>query len=369
MKHFAAIAGVLGFSALTAQITITSSDFGSVGDAFNVATQATPPVNPGPSGAGQTWDFSSLVPGTLDTVYFLDPTGLPGATSFPNANLAVESNQGLFYFEKDANGVKIAGGATVMGGFPAVAVYNPTQTMLPFPANFSDSISSSSSFQTSVYFYIDTVVLGCNVRIDSIRVRRHTTLTTKFDGWGTVKLPGGDYTSLRAHSVENTRDSIFIYVPTNVSCPPFINLPQGWNLAPSLLAQAAGLPGNVVDGSNEIYTWYANGEKFGVLALQMDENGNVDNARFKSDTTQLSIVENPVQNIMAFPNPASEYVVFGLNNDSHVIISDLSGRVVWTGEIVAGQPFYTEELNNGVYIFTAEVNGRRTGQGKFVITR
>lgn len=369
MKHVTLLGSCIAFVSLQAQITISSNDFGSVGETFTVGTHTAPGVGPGNAGPNQTWDFSNLITQDLDTVQFLNPSGLPGSTSFSGANLAIESNDGLFFFDKSSSGVNTLGGASSLGGVPAVAVYNPPQILLPFPAAFNDQFTSSTAFKTELAFTIDTIVLGCNIRIDSIRVVRNSTLNTLFDAWGTVTLPSGSFPSLRANSLENTTDSIYIYVPNGLQCLFLgVNEPAGWILAPNLLIQAAGFPGNVIQGSTRIYTWYANGEKFGVLAMQMDDQSNVASARFKSDATQLvSIENNDNTNWQVHPNPASTSVQFGLSQTGLVTVTDLSGRVIWENEVQPNTVVSTTSWKDGLYFYTVQQGEKVVGKGKLVV--
>jgi hypothetical protein len=369
MKHITLLGSVFAFTALQAQITITSGDFGSAGESFTVGTHTAPGVSPGSAGPNQTWDFSALITQSLDTVQFLNPTGLPGATSFPGANLAIESNDGLFYFDKSSSGVNTLGGASSFGGVPAVAVYNPPQTLLPFPAAYNDQFTSSTAFNTELAFPIDTNILGCVIKIDSIRIVRNSTLNTAFDAWGTVTLPTGSFPSLRANSLESTTDSIFIYVPNGLQCLLLgVNEPAGWILAPNLLIQAAGFPGNVIQAASRIYTWYANGEKFGVLAMQMDDQNNVESARFKSDASQLvSIEDNEATTWQVTPNPAGESVNFGLTQPGLVTVTDLSGRIIWENEVQPNTAVSIADWKDGLYVYTVQQGQKVVGKGKLVV--
>jgi hypothetical protein len=370
MKHLFTLSAFALTAGLAAQITITSNDFGNVGDSYTVGRRnANIIVTPGNAGVNQTWNFTSLTPETLDTINFLAPAGQPMSASFPNANLVIESNDGIFYFDRRSDGIYTHGGVVSVNGTTTAGVYSPEQTLLPFPTNYQDNFTSASGFQTAFPFAVDTNVLGCPIKLDSIRVNRFSDLAVNFDAWGTVQLPTDTLVALRANSVEVATDSIFIYAPQAISCPLLgLNIPQGWSLAPATLLSLAGIPGPVTTTTSTVYTWYANGEKFGVVAMEVDGNGDPVNVRFKSDASQLSVSAiQPNNAVNAFPNPASAYIRLSLQEPAIIEIIDISGRVVGRRLSTPGQPVTIEGLQNGVYFFNATSDqGKKLGTGRFV---
>lgn len=356
------------FCSLNAQVTITSSDFGSIGDQFIIGVDDTPTIQPGAAGAGQTWDFRGLTTTTLDTLFFLDPSTVPAASGLNACNLVTESNDGYFFLNKTTSAVNTVALGTDVNGVPTLAVYQPEQTLLPFPSSLNSQVSSTSAFKTAIYLGLDTNVLGCQLQFDSTRINRRTTLATLFDADGIVYLPTDTLQTLRAKSDETTTDSIFVYNPIPINCLLLgINMPAGWNLMPQTLAQLAGLPGNVVTTTTTVYTWYANGEKFGVVALRMDDQGNPDNARFKSDASQLSTAPVDAPELAVYPNPADQGLLYiqGLKDSAKLIITDLSGRVHPVQRM--GNRIDASALNSGIYLFTVTEQGQATARGRFVI--
>lgn len=361
----------LGFTAasMQAQVTITAADFGSVGDQFIVGLDNAPGVQPGPAGAGQTWNFTSLNTENLDTLFFLDPSTVPAASGISNCNLVTESNEGYFFLNKTASSVNTVALGTDVNGAPTIAVYQPEQILLPFPSQLNDQVSSTSAFKTAIYLGLDTNVLGCQLTFDSTRINRRSTLNTVFDASGTVYLPADTVSTLRAKSDETTTDSIFVYNPNPINCLLLgINMPAGWNLMPQTLAQLAGLPGNVVTTTTTIYTWYANGEKFGVVALRLDDQGNPDNARFKSDASQMSVAPVSTPDLSVYPNPATQGMVSiqGLKATAQIQITDLSGRQ-HSAERVGADQIDVSHLNSGIYLFVVLEEGKAVARGRFVV--
>lgn len=369
MKHCYLFCGMLAASAaLQAQITITSSDFGNIGDQFFVGQDPNPTVTPGNSGANQTWNFTGLVTSSLDTIYFLDPATVPAAASVSGVNLVTESNEGYFFLERNNSGVYTRGVASTFNGAPVLAEYSPAQDLLPFPSTLGDNFSSTSSFSTTVFLGLDTNALGCQIQLDSIRLNRQSTLTTNFDAEGTVQLPLENIQALRAYSVDASTDSIFIYAPNAVSCPPFINIPQGWSLMPDFLAQSIGLPGGSYTQNTEVYTWYANNENFGVVAMRMDAQGGVESVLFKSDASQVSIDQVSETSLNIFPNPVEggSLVIEGAESGDEVLLMDMAGRVVARQTPANGQ-VSVEGLSSGIYQLRLMRQQRLVGQQKIVV--
>jgi|GEM_PF-566697 len=368
-KFFIGILFCLGTFSASSQITITSSDFGSIGDQFILGLDNAPGIQPGPAGAGQTWDFRGLITTSLDTLMFVDPATVPAAQGLTNCNLVTESNDGYFFLNKGSSAVKTVALGTDVNGVPTIAVYQPEQILLPFPSQLNTQVTSTSSFNTAIYLGLDTNILGCQLTFDSTRINRRTTLNTVFDASGTVYLPTDTIQTLRAKSDELTTDSIFVYNPNTINCLLLgINMPAGWNLMPQTLAQLAGLPGNVVTGTTTVYTWYANGEKFGVVALRLDDQGIPDNARFKSDASQLSVSPVTAPELSVYPNPATKGLINiqGMKSTAQICVADLSGRVH------AVKRFGTEQidasnLGSGIYLFTILEQGQAVARGRFVI--
>jgi hypothetical protein len=364
-------------NALTSAQTLTSADFGSVGDQVTLGLDLTPGVSVGNSGAGQNWNFSSLNTETLDTLFFLDPSLLPNASSYPYANLAVSSNEGVFFFEKTAMAILNHGVTLASNAFATEVVFNPPLTYIGFPATLGSTATTVSSFEAASFLGIDTTILICQVTIDSFKIVRQSNYSVYFDATGTLTLPTQNFpNALRAYSQDLTRDSIFIYAPNNILCPPFLNVPQGWSLAPDFLLQSIDPTlTNVILDTTRIYTWYVPGEKFGVCAIDVNSAGAAISARFYSDASQIGLsIDNIKENdLTLYPNPTngSVYVQSSESMDGHSIkVLDLNGKVVYTGAIQTGAPVQLQNLDSGLYIYEVyNEESARVSQGKVIVKK
>jgi hypothetical protein len=363
-------------NALTSAQTLTSADFGSVGDQVTLGLDLSPGVSVGNSGAGQNWNFSSLNTETLDTLFFLDPSVFPNASSYPSANLAVSSNEGVFFFEKTSFAIFNHGVSLASNMFATDVVFTPPLTYLGFPASLGSSFNTISTFDAASFLGIDTTILICQVTIDSFKIVRHSNYIVYCDATGTLSLPTQNFpNALRAFSQDITRDSIFIYAPNNILCPPFLSIPQGWSLAPDFLLQTIDPTlTNVILDTTRIYTWYVPGEKFGVCAIDVNAAGASISARFYSDASQIVGVENIKENeLTLYPNPTTGSVYLQSSNsmDGHSIkVLDLNGKVVYSGAIQTGAPVQLQNLDSGLYIYEVyNEESARVSQGKVIVKK
>jgi hypothetical protein len=144
-----------------------------------------------PMGSSQTFDFSVLSGETeKDSLHqeFVDPTGQPGATEFPTANLCspeviIDTSLGaelslVSYFRLQSDGFYILGFYSKVSfpPFPdqiTIERHNPPQLLIPLPLAYGTSRT-----------VVDTGVSDASP--DDYTV---TTTTVACDGWGDVTFP------------------------------------------------------------------------------------------------------------------------------------------------------------------------------------
>jgi hypothetical protein len=354
------------------QVTITSADFGSIGDVvFNGTDTSVSAISPGAAGAGQTWDFRSLYAEFLDTIYFVDPASTPNGSDFPGSNLATSSEEGVAYLNKGGSDVKIEGIVGTFGTFATgVITYNPPQKSIIFPASMGSSFTSPTKWTSTSYYPIGAPCpTGGTINVDSVRLVRHSDLAVNYDGWGNLRIPIGDFNALRAAGIEYILDSIFVY--TSNTCPPFINSP-GWNFAPSALTAAYGYNNPNYD-TIRTYSWYANGEKFAICGFTMRSNGQVAVASFKTDPLTFGIDPGNGSQITlrTFPNPTSDVVQFDgkILPNSTVTVFDSFGRMVMISHMNEKPLVDVTSIAAGVYSFVISKDHGTYGRGKFLVVR
>lgn len=172
-----------------AQITLVPAEHDPViGNGYIVSTgtyQA-----PGAAGAGQFWDFSSLVATGSDELQFVDPTTTPNGADFTTATIAMVDNDGNYsYFQSDANGFTLMGNDDGAVTFPL----SDGAKYWPFPCNYSDTWND---------------LLAGTIVIAGQNVTRAGTIEGIADGYGDLAMPWGTvYGVLRLALHEEYQDA------------------------------------------------------------------------------------------------------------------------------------------------------------------
>ncbi len=313
----AAIAGVAAF----AQSTLTGANFNPV--AFDVYTSNvcnTTGVTPGPRGANITWSFLSLTPSStmppldtgIATPCMLATHCVSGATFGINNPTGTVTNS-IF-----ADASKL----TQMGIYLSStenSTYTNPMDQLRYPFTYLDSFVDS--YAGVITFLGLTGTLSGNN-------------TVVCDGYGTLKVPGKTFNNvLRVHSMQKYIDSVTL-VGTTID---------------SYLVNS--------------YTWYMPDYHSALMTIstltQLSTGTEIQKLVSYTAKSLLAApqVENTVQTVEIFPNPATNQLSFKFNTTItepvEISICDILGRIVLSGmaqnnsSIVS---FNTEKLNRGMYI-------------------
>jgi len=187
MKRFMLLCHFLflgcGLTQLWAQPNLTRADVYNIGDtAEYFALDATNAV-PGPAGVGVTWDFSNLprIPDQDYVVYYEAASVAPNAAMFPQANMVAIQNAGPI----DAyTFINVTDQRITLEGLDlpdlGVVTYSDKDIWLNFPLGYN---------QTQADDFVGTYTF--NVQGFSGIADRTGNLSTHYDGFGTLILPGG----------------------------------------------------------------------------------------------------------------------------------------------------------------------------------
>lgn len=176
-------------AAALAQPTITGHTNNPLpGDKYHIRGCDTTGASMGPAGAGVTWDFSSLATDYVDSISFLACAATPYCDSFPGAALAVTFDGSYFdYLRADTNEFSSLGSHDGM----YIWRYDDAYAITMYPMTYG-----TIKIDTVAQHY-DTVFYAW------------ATDTFVADGYGTLKLPSGEYDSvLRVHIIATEKDSI-----------------------------------------------------------------------------------------------------------------------------------------------------------------
>ncbi len=273
--------------AASAQVTLTSAVHGwNPGDSYNYTPCDTVGVNPGPSGTGQTWNFSTLnVNGTPATSSYVAPSSTPYAASFPTSTVANGASGNYYFYQGNATGIFIVG----LGTPSYIMTYSNTDQLMSFPFAYGNSFSDTHAASYTFASYTGT---------------RSGSTTVNADGAGTLVLPSGSYATVRLKTIQVDNDSL---------------LTTG------------------VNTTSTVYSWFSATQKFPLMQIQFISQTNgmsVTNTKVvyvNSNVVGVNTI-SMLTGLELFPNPASDAlnVVATLEQASAVTITlvDISGRTV-----------------------------------------
>ena len=324
-------------SVVFSQPTIThSGNAPQIGDVYYFSN-TDDPIDPGPSGANQSWDFSNINISSTDQATILAPGGTPFAGDFPECNQV---------FHYDGTGTYI--------------YYDLTQSeMNHYGEGFDDNtqlvihFSDPSKEIEYPFAYNNSFTDSFLGSYDYEGLTTHTsgTSTVTADAWGSVTTPEDTYNSvLRVKSVRSVTDSvwmadIFVYTTTTIFTD---------------------------------YSWHTSSSHTPVMSITV-----IDTDMFSDTvahyTTSSQHVYNPNDGISALsvqPNPASNFVKVSFNTPENMTVQlaivDLTGKLIVNREYALNQPGSQEvDLNldgirSGLY-FIKITSGNQIQTKKLIV--
>jgi hypothetical protein len=236
-------------------------------------------------------------------------------------------------YKNSASKYEGSGQGAEINSIPTAMVFNPRDLIYKFPLNFGDTDSSSTSF---------------SITIPAVATyRKFRKRVNVVDGWGTLKLPAGDFNVIRVKSVVSDRDSVAI---TGIPIPPVV------------------IPSTTIE-----YKWL--GKLQGEPLLQINAN--------QFAVTQVLYLQNPVVgiedadgNISSFdvyPNPAKDQLAvrsLQLANCTIKIYDALGAEVFQThiSHLTAVTSIDISNLKEGIY-FLKIVTEKNIAYKKFSVIR
>lgn len=352
--------GLVSFGTLTAlqaQTSLGVGDFASVGDNVVISTDDAPPSNLdlGTPGTNKSWNFTSLNEVSNRTINFVDPSTLPSGSSFTNANLAQIENGNVIYLNKSNSGIEAVGTTQSFNGMNFDAQFTPAYSIINFPLEYGDAISGSYNFSEQFYLGIDTTVtvmsMPLNIKLDSIRIKRATSITGSVDAWGTVEFTNGEIDALRASITQTNTDSTWIKLGAPINAI-VVNLPAGWNLVDQAMAnqialidaQMAAMLGNATGTSTTNYKeFYAKHVNYRLAQIEVDGTGAPVNADWIQESSIHFGLNNQVAmpSLKLYPNPTSSVV-----NLSEAVPAGSSYRIINSvGAVVASNNINSNSIS------------------------
>jgi len=313
-----------------AQIVLTTADLPVVGDVSILRKISSTSTSPGPSGAGQTWNFSSLA-GNLDTLWYINPATTPNGASFPTSNLCVK--HGSNYYDYYTNG---SPGQKLVGFDGDDGVINLLIQGFEFPLlTYGNSLAHNFRAKFNVVSS-DTY--------DAVFIAHNSTA----DAWGTITTPAGTANVLRIYTTETRYDSSYV----------------------------SGVGSQTATSTGYYYKWYAKGLGWPVMEISWGtlRDPDFEQTIYANNLSGVTgVKENNQQNIEinVCPNPFTSFFTLQsaqpLNNAS-LCVFDVTGQQVYQNNGINGNKITVEaKLNSGIYFYNlTDVTGTLLSTGKLV---
>lgn len=339
------------FISAKAQITITANDMPAIGTIVIEARDTSSVVLPGPSGANQTWNFSTLLNQGKDTMNFVSPNGTSCFGNFPTANMAVAGGDmvGMQYMILNAGNLQFLGFCGDFGmGQITNLIFNPPQTYAQIPFTYQNQHNGTTSYQL--------VLPQSGGPIDSMKIVATNNYFGDADGWGTVQTPKGTYNCLRKKLTEYHIDSIFGHD----------TLTKQWNFF------------TVQYDTTYSYDFWTNNFKYPVLAIKMEIK---DPNKGEPNHTTVTYLENIFTGMeeqkgenhssLFYPNPADKEINLQFHSATvnTILICDLLGRQVDKISVLnENTKINTANYQNGIYFYRLmDKNNHPLGCGKWLV--
>lgn len=329
-----------------AQITISRSDFGKIGDKFLMATDTSADnISIGAKGLNITWDFSKNVKADIyDSTMYVDPINLP---NFPaGANMASIKGAGdTSFFELSTGEYRIY---IPTGSIPFPLPKN-TLSYMKFPLTYLNTNEDKIAVDvanTPDFFGIT----GVPAFIDSIRISFVLQVSSIVDGAGTLKTPLATYNDvLRLKSVFS--NTITTYIHNTFT--------KTWTLSPQ---------GNQAN-SDTSYVFLGQNMGSEIMTINTDTLGNISSINYRVPKVFPNAVNEVVSPLYwnLFPNPASDVFTINLisnsSNETLVYLTDINGRKIKDLEMVSIKSGFNSiqvsslNISEGLYFCHLEMDG------------
>lgn len=272
---------------LNAQTTVTNSIIVNAGDVLKTK-QATSIGSAAVTAAGpnQTWDFSDMVGGDLDSSTVMAASTGSFAGLFPTANILYPTSilPGDNYVNASANAMEIVGfaGDVLNIGVVVPSVFDNPLTLVQTPMDYQDTYSDNASFTTDIKvsdfptlesYLNDTLgVAAAGIVIDSLRALYSATATYEVDAWGSMTVPeSGTFDVLRL------KQRIVADLGAEFK-GTFANIPFDWT-NPASIPNFPAIP-FLGEQLTINYVFYADGQKEAIAIIETSA----------TDSTQISEV-------------------------------------------------------------------------------
>jgi hypothetical protein len=320
--YFTILSVIVACGVSNAQTMTQANSAPAIGDVFSTRQCDSSIVTPGGNGAGQMWNYSTVLVHPAVTNYTcVTPASTGSASAYPSANVAVQQAAGNnSFYDSNAGYLKYWGGNISVGGIGVVAAYTSPALYENFPYTLA-SLATSTVVGT-------LTVSGNNGTFSG-------TCTTLGAGTGTIVLPGGNTLT---------------------------------NVLKVTISQAMTFTSIVTGSINQVrYDYYHASKKSPVFSIVTASVNSVLGSSTQTVVTVNSALvlgikeaSNEISNLSIYPNPASGSINLGFTN---------SNGDIATCEIInsLGQTIRTENLGNDKGIINRNLNIENFSPGFYFV--
>jgi len=322
---------MLSLSFLKAQITITYDDQPPLPLSTIENYTSINGLDVSANGANQTWDLSELAPEGSSTLAIVYLNSLPFANQFPNGNYALTfDNYSYTIISKNTNNLSIIGSVYLVDQLDTTLYINNSSPELVYTFPFTMGSVVESYPRSDTKIFIDTTINS--IYIDSAAINIKSYVKKEVVGWGTLKLPNGDFQVLKVNV--SRKDTMTVNAKL-----------MGMVWAP--------IQGDTSE-SNHIEFAMKN-LLYPLSTVELDANQQPTDVYWVDVAPSLDINENVYSNIKYFPNPVIDNIVFEANEPiNKIVILSLEGKKVLEKYFDYEKTFSMDlsSLQSGTYLFT-----------------
>lgn len=259
------------------------------------------------SGTNVEWNYTGAVISlnNTETVSVADATG---STDFPTSTKSISQGQIVQYFNSTAT-------ERVSQGF----VFNePTfgQVVAKFTTNEAILLTYPFAYGSSLN---DTYAGSAVTTLGNIPLTGK--IYSIIDGTGTLKLPGDDYPNVfRLTTIDTTTANVPLLGTMEIIRAQY----EYYDLADQNLPI-------FIDASIII-------------------SGQSERQVLSKNYSTIGLDKNSIKNLVLYPNPSNgEFTISGEFAKGNLEVTDLTGRVVYTSEIMSGTTIKLNDVKSGIY--------------------
>lgn len=358
--HVTLLPSLLLCMAAKAQITVTHNHLMTAGKQIISGRDQTEYKLPA-SGANKVWDFRSLDDSHRDTFRFGQASTAPGHSNFPDANLTqiyVQNPNNISFINVNDSSMVILGSYNIEDSTfdenPYVLAYVPMSYNAPHISNIEQSVDVYS-------IKTDPDGGGPLPYIDSLEVTMYASNLQVTNGWGTLKLPIGDFQVLK-------------YMTSDFNKPVARILASStWQTAPDTIYDIFSNKIGPIDTSFTVDFWTNDASIGFPLLTYYYDAGDTSSSEFYflvSHAPYTGIKELHVNTSFVYPNPASQVLkVSAKSANSSIYIYDVKGQLVLVQDLNNNHDISVAHLARGVYTakLVDNVTGVMTGLQKIIL--